>query len=255
MLVGDIVGMLDALEIEKCVIVGHDWGGIVAWHCAMVPDRIERVVNLNTPFFPRWLLFDARKPEHLQDRLGDELAARADEADGYGRWRGEISITCCISSSQASPRRNSNATSVDLCAALPGPDFGSAVTQRLPGRVGSGGRRPLDRLPDGPLGRFLSAADSRFSRRPSRSPAFAADSIGIAASIAVGRSGPNERIHQPALMITADLDLVLWPEQTLGMERWVPNLKRANILVRHWTQQEKPAEVNAALLGYLSDLR
>jgi pimeloyl-ACP methyl ester carboxylesterase len=60
----------------------------------------------------------------------------------------------------------------------------------------------------------------------------------------------------PALMITAELDFVLWPEQTLGMERWVPNLKRANILGSgHWTQQEKPAEVNAALLEFLSDLR
>ena len=31
----DIVGMLDALEIEKCVIVGHDWGGFVSWQSAM----------------------------------------------------------------------------------------------------------------------------------------------------------------------------------------------------------------------------
>ncbi len=65
-----------------------------------------------------------------------------------------------------------------------------------------------------------------------------------------------ERVDQPSLMITAELDPVLWPEQTLGMERWVPNLKRVHIKGSgHWTQQEKPAEVNAALIDFLADLR
>ena len=31
-IVADVVGMLDALGIDKCVIVGHDWGGMVAWN-------------------------------------------------------------------------------------------------------------------------------------------------------------------------------------------------------------------------------
>ncbi|MGH8335569.1 MAG: alpha/beta fold hydrolase, partial [Gammaproteobacteria bacterium] len=31
-LVGDIVGMLDALRIDQAVVVGHDWGGAVAWN-------------------------------------------------------------------------------------------------------------------------------------------------------------------------------------------------------------------------------
>ncbi len=53
-LVADIVGMLDALKIDQCVIVGHDWGGFVAWSAAMLaPDRIARVIGVNTPFFPR----------------------------------------------------------------------------------------------------------------------------------------------------------------------------------------------------------
>ena len=53
-LVGDIVGMLDALGIGKCVIVGHDWGGMVAWNTAlMARDSVERVIGINTPFIPR----------------------------------------------------------------------------------------------------------------------------------------------------------------------------------------------------------
>jgi soluble epoxide hydrolase/lipid-phosphate phosphatase len=55
-LVADIVGMLDALSIKQCAIVGHDWGGFVVWHTAMrAANRIARVASLNTPFMPRWL--------------------------------------------------------------------------------------------------------------------------------------------------------------------------------------------------------
>ncbi|GAH45482.1 unnamed protein product, partial [marine sediment metagenome] len=50
-LVGDLVGLLDALGLKRAVIVGHDWGGIITWQPAlMYPERIERVISLNTPF-------------------------------------------------------------------------------------------------------------------------------------------------------------------------------------------------------------
>jgi len=65
-LVADIVGMLDALGLGKCVIIGHDWGGAVAWNAAlMAPDRIERVVGVNTPFLPRIPL----KPTELMKEM------------------------------------------------------------------------------------------------------------------------------------------------------------------------------------------
>src|SRR5689334_10120935 len=41
-LVGDLVGLLDALSIERAVIVGNDWGATVAWQMALMrPDRIR----------------------------------------------------------------------------------------------------------------------------------------------------------------------------------------------------------------------
>jgi len=53
-LVGDLIGLLDALAIEKAVIVGHDWGGVVVWSAAlMAPERVERVAGVNTPLLPR----------------------------------------------------------------------------------------------------------------------------------------------------------------------------------------------------------
>ena len=45
----DLLGLLDALKIEKVTIVGHDWGGILGWQLAsMVPQRVERLAVLST---------------------------------------------------------------------------------------------------------------------------------------------------------------------------------------------------------------
>ena len=53
-LVGDMVGLLDALGEERAVIAGHDWGAPVAWHAALLrPDRFRGVIGLSVPFTPR----------------------------------------------------------------------------------------------------------------------------------------------------------------------------------------------------------
>src|SRR5438067_425530 len=53
-LVGDVVGLLDALGEERAVVVGHDWGAPVAWNTALLrPDRIRGVVGLSVPYTPR----------------------------------------------------------------------------------------------------------------------------------------------------------------------------------------------------------
>ena len=53
-IVGDLVGALDELGIEKVFLVGHDWGAIIAWYfCLFRPDRIKALVNLSVQFFPR----------------------------------------------------------------------------------------------------------------------------------------------------------------------------------------------------------
>jgi pimeloyl-ACP methyl ester carboxylesterase len=53
-LVGDIIGLLEALEEEQAVIVGHDWGAIIAWNAALMrPDRVRGVAGLSIPYIPR----------------------------------------------------------------------------------------------------------------------------------------------------------------------------------------------------------
>ncbi|MFL6068951.1 MAG: alpha/beta fold hydrolase [Gaiellaceae bacterium] len=48
--VADVVAILDALEIERAHVVGHDWGAAVAWlFTAFLPARVDRLVALSVP--------------------------------------------------------------------------------------------------------------------------------------------------------------------------------------------------------------
>jgi pimeloyl-ACP methyl ester carboxylesterase len=49
-LLGDIVGLIKGLGQEKAIIVGHDWGGALAWTFAMrYPHMTQRLIVLNAP--------------------------------------------------------------------------------------------------------------------------------------------------------------------------------------------------------------
>lgn len=63
----------------------------------------------------------------------------------------------------------------------------------------------------------------------------------------------NAPITQPTLMIAADSDPVLPLKLTEGMDRWISDLEVVVIEdCGHWTQQERPDEVNAALIEWLA---
>src|SRR6266404_1073841 len=47
-LVGDMVGLVEALGAERAVIAGHDWGAPVAWHAVLLrPDLFRGVIGLS----------------------------------------------------------------------------------------------------------------------------------------------------------------------------------------------------------------
>ncbi len=61
LLAEDVAAVIRAMGDEKAVIVGHDWGGAVAWQFAMrQPQMTERLVILNTPH-PRCMLRELRE--------------------------------------------------------------------------------------------------------------------------------------------------------------------------------------------------
>jgi pimeloyl-ACP methyl ester carboxylesterase len=52
-LTGDLVGLLDAMKIDRAVFVGHDWGGFVAWAMPVLyPERTAGVIGVCTPYMP-----------------------------------------------------------------------------------------------------------------------------------------------------------------------------------------------------------
>ncbi|MFN0056809.1 MAG: alpha/beta fold hydrolase [Planctomycetales bacterium] len=67
-LVGDVAAVLKQLGQERATIVGHDWGGAVAWSFAMQhPERTELLVVLNLPH-PRGLIRElAHNPEQQKN--------------------------------------------------------------------------------------------------------------------------------------------------------------------------------------------
>jgi pimeloyl-ACP methyl ester carboxylesterase len=49
-LIGDIKGMIEHFGAEKCVLVGHDWGGVACWAFAIKhPEMLERLIIVNAP--------------------------------------------------------------------------------------------------------------------------------------------------------------------------------------------------------------
>lgn len=61
-LLGDLFGLADALGLERFALVGHDWGGAIAWAAALRGDpRIARLAIVNSPhpaIFQRSLIED-----------------------------------------------------------------------------------------------------------------------------------------------------------------------------------------------------
>jgi pimeloyl-ACP methyl ester carboxylesterase len=68
-------------------------------------------------------------------------------------------------------------------------------------------------------------------------------------------SGTGMKVHVPTLMIWGEEEAAMGKELTYGTERFVPDLRILYIpRCSHWVQQEFPAEVNSAMLEFLSGL-
>jgi len=65
--------------------------------------------------------------------------------------------------------------------------------------------------------------------------------------------GQAARIDRPCLYVGAEDDVVLPPSSADGMGQWIADLEKHVIEdCGHWTQQEKPEELNTILIGWLT---
>lgn len=81
-LVGDVSAVIDHFHKDKAVLVGHDWGGAIAWTFAMTrPEKIDRLIILNLPH-PRGMLRElATNPEQQKNSQYARTFQQPDAAD------------------------------------------------------------------------------------------------------------------------------------------------------------------------------
>src|SRR5690606_36505189 len=91
-LLADLIALADALELRRFTLVGHDWGGPVAWAAALRhPDRLARLVIVNAPHalvFQRSLIEEAgqRAASQYIRAFRDPAMERAIAAMGLERF-------------------------------------------------------------------------------------------------------------------------------------------------------------------------
>ena len=70
-LTGDLVGLIDQAGYEKAVVIGHDWGAMVAWHTALLhPDRVAAVAGISVPPVPR---ARSRPTQRWREKFGEDF--------------------------------------------------------------------------------------------------------------------------------------------------------------------------------------
>ena len=240
-LVGDLVGLLDALGERTAVVVGHDWGAPVAWHAALLrPDRFRGVVGLSVPFRPRGSVPPTTRMPQSADAVFYQL---------YFQEPGVA---------EAEFERDPQATIQRMLLGGSGQAGGDALGMVARG----GGFLDFKSLPAS-LPMWISRPTSPSTLPSSSERASAVRSTGTRnidrnwELLAPWKGAP---ITVPALYVAGDRDMVV---RFPGMDRLLPTLKDAipklqgTILLPgcgHWTQQERPGEVNAALLEFLKTL-
>lgn len=242
-MVADVAGVVEALSPgARAILVGHDWGAPIVWSTAYArPDRVRAVAGLSVPHMGEppapfidivGKVFTDNGRFFYQVYFQEEGVAEAElESDVRGGLRKfYYAISGDAPDNTWPPDKKHGATLLDR---LPDPQpfppwLTKADEDYYVGEFeGSGFRGPLNRY--------------RNHRR----------------DFAWMRRLPDATVKQPALFIGGTRDLVLkmipGSDPVAAMWKHLPNLQGAHLLegCGHWTQQERPAEVNALLIPWL----
>jgi pimeloyl-ACP methyl ester carboxylesterase len=242
-LVGDIVGLVEALGERTAVVAGHDWGAPVAWHAALLrPDVFRGVVGLSVPYRPRGSV----RPTTVMPQTADALF--------YQLYFQEPGVA------EADLERDPRATMSKMLVGVSGDGAGVGGTLAMVRRGGPflGGRVAPPTLPP-----WLSAADldyfvAEFARTGFRGGLNWYRNIDRNWELLAAFKGA--KVTVPALYVAGDHDLVVrfpgMDKAIASLATIVPRLHKSVMLsgCGHWTQQERPDEINAAMLDFLKAL-
>ena len=214
-MVGDLVALADHFGIATFTLVGHDWGGAIAWMAALArPDRIARLIIVNAPH-----------PFVFQRSLFDDLAQR--EASQY--------ITAF-----RNPALERHIESIGLPAFFDGSFLRHTDFEKVAGEKAA----YLDEWSQpGAMTAMLNwYRASRIvvpgmDETPER-PAFL--------------SAPFPPVTQPTLVIWGMDDKALLPSQLDGLDALVPDLTLVKVAAGHFVPWEAPEAVTEAIRDWLT---
>jgi pimeloyl-ACP methyl ester carboxylesterase len=235
-LTGDLVVVLDALDIDRAVFVGHDWGGFVVWQMPLLHrERVAGVAALTTPYVPRLPM----APTEVFRMMGGD--------DHYILWfqePGPADVALADNVAALFDHMMRRAVDPDELRAAMGE---RAAADFVTGIVNA----PIvgDRLlTDGELAVFVDTFTAtgftgglnwyrNFDHNWEATPQL-----------------DGARIDGlPCLMITAEWDPVLVPAMAQGMPSVIDDLEMHEVAkAGHWVQQEYPDEVNRVLVDWLT---
>lgn len=228
--------MLDALELESAVFVGHDWGALVLWHMAMLaPGRIDKMVILNIPHYPRSPIDPIGM---MRQGFGDDFYIvnfqDSDEADRIFAADTRHFINCMMRKNQITREQFEKLPPEHRVVSL----LRAVKNERASGEA---------LLNEAELDYYADA----FSRS------------GLTGPINWYRNwthnwqqlqGVDQQINIPTLFIGAMNDVLIGLQHIEGMKPLVSDLT-VHVLddCGHWTQQEKPDAVNRLVIDWLSN--
>jgi pimeloyl-ACP methyl ester carboxylesterase len=250
-LVGDMVGLLDALDEERAILIGHDWGANVVWNAALMrPDRFRAVVNMSVPYVPRSQVYgprsNVRPTEAMKQLVGNNsfyqlyflepgLAEAEMEQDVRKTM---LQVFYALSGDAAASER--------WHPILPNPGTGMFTETAVPATLPS----------------WLSEEDldyftEQFQRSGFRGGLNWYRNFDRNWELTAPFSGAT--ITQPTLFIWGDRDPVFEvPGTSARVERqrqFVPTMRELLLPgCGHWVQMERATEVNEAIIDFLRNL-
>ena len=240
-LTGDLVGLVNALGAEPTVIVGHDWGAWITQAAALFrPDLFRAVGLLSVPFLPRAPISPSTwEKEKYPDQIFYQQIFRSPGAEQIFETdvHGTILNVLYTASGEPPPEQRWKFAidPKDLSSLSPIPS-----------------QKPS----------FVTDADVEFFVNEFKRTGFAGGLNYYRNVDHNWASTPfldGAKLRQPTLFIAGDRDSVLgfWGEEVDTIDQHVPNLVKKVILpgVGHWTQQERPEEVNRLLIEFLRGLK
>lgn len=217
-LCADLIGLLDDAGLPDAVFVGHDWGASVVWNLALLyPDRVRAVAGLSVPATPRPT---APPITILRSRLGDDF---------YMCWFQEPGV--------ADPVLAADVRRTLLFDNL------VSVTDARPAAVPAWlGESEFEYYVD-VFTETGFTGGLNYYRNMDRNWHLTEDLRGA-------------KIEAPALFVAGSQDPVIRFTPMSKMDAVLSDLRGTVILegAGHWIQQERAAEVNDALLGFLREL-